>query len=132
LKIVLDSRFVIEFLFSDKNEIKQKATKKLKDLIQRKEGILPTIVICETVQTICEKIGKEEAEICYVNLTQSGLKIQSLTSSIAKQAGLLRSKYSNIPMGDCIIAATAIINQAAILSDDPHFDPIEETKRSWI
>ena len=122
----------MEYFYSDKTESKQKATKKLKDLIQRKEGILPTIVISETIQTICEKIGKEEAEICYANLTESGLKIQTLTSQIAKQAGLLRSKYRNIPMGDCIIAATAIANQATILSDDPHFDVIQETKRSWI
>ena len=132
MKMVLDSRFIMEYFYSDKTETKQKATKKLKDLIQRKEGILPTIVISETIQTICEKIGKEEAEICYANLTQSGLKIQSLTSPIAKQAGLLRSKYRNIPMGDCIIAATAIANQATILSDDPHFDAIQETEKSWI
>ena len=132
MKMVLDSRFIMEYFYSDKTETKQKATKKLKDLIQRKEGILPTIVISETIQTICEKIGKEEAEICYANLTESGLKIQTLTSPIAKQAGLLRSKYRNIPMGDCIIAATAIANQATILSDDPHFDAIQETKRSWI
>jgi len=130
--MVLDSRFIMEYFYSDKTETRQKATKKLKDLIQRKEGILPTIVISETIQTICEKIGKEEAEICYANLTESGLKIQTLTSQIAKQAGLLRSKYRNIPMGDCIIAATAIANQATILSDDPHFDAIQETKRSWI
>lgn len=129
---MLDSRFIMEYFYSDKTEAKQKATKKLKDLIQRKEGILPTIVISETIQTICEKIGKEEAEICYANLTESGLKIQTLTSQIAKQAGLLRSKYRNVPMGDCIIAATAIANQATILSDDPHFDAIQETKRSWI
>ena len=132
MKMVLDSRFVMEYFYSNKEEIKEKATKKLKDLIQRKEGILPTIVISETIQTICEQIGKEEAEICYANLTQSGLKIQSLTSPIAKQAGLLRCKYRNIPMGDCIIAATALANQATILSDDPHFDSIQELKRSWI
>ena len=132
MKIVLDSRFIMEYFYSDKTETKQKATKKLKDLIQRKEGILPTIVISETIQTICEKIGKEEAEICYANLTESGLKIQTLTSQIAKQAGLLRSKYRNIPMGDCIIAATAIANEATILSDDSHFDAIQETKRNWI
>jgi predicted nucleic acid-binding protein len=35
-------------------------------------------------------------------------------------------------MGDCIIAATALANQAAILSDGPHFDVIQETKRNWI
>ena len=130
--MVLDSRFIMEYFHSESNETKQKATKKLKELLQRKEGILPTIVISETIQTICEQIGKEEAEICYANLTQIELKIQTLTSPIAKQAGLLRCKYRNIPMGDCIIAATAIANQAVILSDDPHFDVIQETKRNWI
>ena len=130
--MVLDSRFIIEYFYSDEAEVKQKATKKLKDLIQHNEGLLPTIVISETVQTICEQIGKDEADICYANLTQNGLKIQTLTSPIAKHAGLLRSKYRNVPMGDCIIAATAIASQAAILSDDPHFDLIKETKRSWI
>jgi len=47
-------------------------------------------------------------------------------------AGLLRSKYRNMPMGDCIIAATAIANHARILSDDLHFDTINETKRTYI
>ncbi len=58
MKMVLDSRFVMEYFYSDKTETKQKASKKLKELIQRKEGILPTIVISETIQTICEHIGK--------------------------------------------------------------------------
>ena len=132
MKMVVDSRFVIEYFYSDDTEVKQKATKRLRELIQRQEAILPTIVISEITQTICEQLGKDEAEICYANLTQSTLKIQTLTSQIAKQAGFLRSKYRNIPTGDCIIAATAIANQASILSDDPHFDAIEETKRSWI
>jgi predicted nucleic acid-binding protein len=122
----------MEYFYSGEPETKQKVTKKLKDIIQRKEGILPTIVIGETIQIVCEQIGKQEAEICYANLTQSGLKIQSLTSAIAKKAGMLRSKYHNIPMGDCIIAATAIANQAVVLSDDSHFDAIHETKRNWI
>jgi predicted nucleic acid-binding protein len=83
---------MMEYFYSDKVEIKQKAIKKLKELIERKDGILPTIVISETIQTICEHIGIVEAEICYANLTESGLKIQALTSLIAKHAGLLRSK----------------------------------------
>ena len=122
----------MEYFYSDESETKQKATRKLKDLIARKEGILPTIVISETIQTVCEQIGKEESEICYANLTQSGLKIQSLTAQIAKQAGQFRCTYRNVPMGDCIIAATALASQAVILSDDPHFDIIHETKRNWI
>jgi len=35
-------------------------------------------------------------------------------------------------MGDCIIAATALINKARIISDDPDFDRVKEIKRIWI
>jgi predicted nucleic acid-binding protein len=72
------------------------------------------------------------AETRYHALMESGLQIINLTSTIAKQAGLIKCQHKNIPMGDCIIAATAISNQARILSDDPHYDNIKETKRSWI
>ena len=129
---MLDTRFLIEHYYSDNKETKQKTTRKLKNLAQRKEGIVPTIVISEIVKTICEKIGKEEAEICYLDIVTSSLQIQELNSKIAKQAGLLKCQHKNISMGDCIIAATAIANQARILSDDPHFDSINETKRTWI
>jgi predicted nucleic acid-binding protein len=132
LKEVLDSRFFLEHFYAENTAIHQKTSKKLKELQQHKSGIIPTIVIGETVQGICEKLGEEIAEICYTTIIKSGLQIQNLTPTIAKEAGKLRSKHRNVPMGDCIIAATAQANQARILSDDPHFDQIQETKRTWI
>jgi predicted nucleic acid-binding protein len=132
LKEVLDSRFFIEHFYSADTETKRKTVRKLKELIQRKEGLLPTIVISETIETICEKVGREEAEICYEYIVNGGLQIQELNAKTAKQAGLLKCQYRNMSMGDCIIAATAMANQARILSDDPHFDNIKETKCTWI
>jgi predicted nucleic acid-binding protein len=132
LKTVLDTRFLIEHYYSTNTENRQKTTRKLRELTQHKEALLPTIVISETIQTVCQKIGKEEAQNCYQTLLISGLHIQTLTPTIAKQAGLIKCQHTNIPMGDCIIAATAITNQARILSDDPHYDAIKETKRTWI
>jgi predicted nucleic acid-binding protein len=132
LKTVLDTRFLTEHFYSDKNETKQKTTKKLRELAQRKEGILPTIAISEIIQITCEKRGKELAETRYRALMESGLQIINLTPAIAKQAGLIKCQHKNIPMGDCIIAATAIANQAHILTDDPHYDAVKEAKRTWI
>jgi predicted nucleic acid-binding protein len=63
---------------------------------------------------------------------RSKIKIENLSPSIVKEAGILKSTYKHIPIGDCIIAATAISNQARILSDNPHFDLIKETKRTWL
>jgi len=132
LREVVDTRFLIEHLYSDQTETRRRTSEKLRELTKRKEGLLPTIVIGETVQMVCEKIGKEEAEICYLSLIRSGLEIEDLNQNIAKEAGLLKCRHRNIPMGDCIIAATATINSAKVLSDDPHFDAIKEIKRTWI
>jgi predicted nucleic acid-binding protein len=132
LKQVLDSRFLIEYYYSEDKEIRQKANQKIRELSQTSNGIIPTIVVCETIQLICSKEGKQKAEMIYLSIMTSGMKIENLTPSIAKEAGILKSTYKHVPVGDCVIAATAIKNQAKIISDDPHFNSIKETTRTWI
>lgn len=132
MKEVLDTRFLTEHFYGDQAQTKQKTARRLRDLTQKRDGILPTIVISEIIQITCEKRGKELAETRYHALMESGLQIQALTPTIAKKAGLIKCQNKNLPMGDCIIAATAITNQARVLSDDPHYDVIKETKRTWI
>ncbi len=132
MKQVLDSRFLLEYYYSKDPQTRQKANQKMKELTQTSNGIIPTIVILETIQLICSREGKENAEMIHLSINASGLKIEGLNSSIAKEAGILKSTYKHIPVGDCIIAATAIKNQARIISDDPHFDSIKETKRIWL
>lgn len=132
MKEVLDSRFLLEFFYFQDPTIRQKANQKMRDLMQTANGIIPTIVILETIQFICSRKGKETSEMIYLSINTSGLKIEGLSASIAKEAGILKSTYKHLPVGDCIIAATAIKNQARIISDDPHFDSIKETKRTWL
>jgi len=132
LKQVLDTRFLVEYHYSQDPAIRKKTLQKLKELTQNSNGIIPTIVILETIQLIAQREGKENAEMVYLWLTTIGLKIESLSPSIAKDAGILKSLYRHLPVGDCIIAATAIKNQAKIITDDPHFDTIKEAKRTWL
>ena len=132
MKEVLDSRFLLEFFYFQDPTIQQKANLKMKNLTQNANGIIPTIVILETIQFIHSRRGKATAERVYLAINSSGLKIEGLSSTIAKEAGILKSTHTNVPIGDCIIAATAIKNQARIISDDPHFDTIKETKRTWL
>ena len=132
MKEVIDTRFLREHFYSTNDETKGKTNRKLKNLIAKNEGILPTIVIAEINQITCKVRGKDMAESRYQALIQSGIEIQNLTPLIAQQAGLYKCQYKNLPMGDCLIAATAILNHARIISDDPHFDCITETKRIWI
>jgi predicted nucleic acid-binding protein len=132
LKEVLDTRFLTEYFYSTDSETKKKTTRKLKELIAKNEGVLPTIVVAEIIQITCERRGEDIAESRFQALMQSGLQLQNLTPPIAQNAGILKSKYKKVPIGDCIISATAIQNYARVLSDDPHFDNIKETKRVWI
>jgi predicted nucleic acid-binding protein len=132
LKQLLDSRFLVEYYYSENKEIRQKAQMKMRELTQSGNGIIPTIVVCETIQIICSREGKEKAEMIYLSIVSSGIKMENLNPSIAKEAGILKSTYKQIPLADCIIASTAIRNQARIISDDTHFDLIKETKRTWL
>ena len=132
MKEVLDTRFLAEYSNSTSRDMIEKTHRKMEKLIAKKDGVLPTIVIAEMVQITCGRLGKDMAESLFQALIQSGLEIQNLTPLIAQQAGLYKCQYKNLPMGDCIIAATAQINHAKILSDDPHFDCIKVIKRVWI
>jgi predicted nucleic acid-binding protein len=132
MKEVLDTRFLTEYFYSNDPQTKMKTTRKLKELKAKNEGVLPTITLTEIVQITCDIRGKDLAESRYQSLLQSGLQIQTLTPQIGLRAGLLKSKYKNVPIGDCIIAATAIENHARVLSNDPHFNDIEETRCIWI
>jgi predicted nucleic acid-binding protein len=132
LKQVLDTRFFVEYHYSQDAETRKKALQKIKELTQNSNGIVPTIVILELSQIIAQREGKENAELVYLWLIATELKIESLSPSIAKDAGILKSIYKHLPAGDCIIAATALKNQARIVSDDPHFDSIKGIKRVWL
>jgi predicted nucleic acid-binding protein len=132
LKQVLDTRFLVEYYYSPEIETRKKALQKLKELIQSGNGIIPTIVVLEIVRIVAEREGKDKAEIVYLWLITLGLKIENLTPYIAKEAGILKSTHKHLPTGDCIIATIAIKNQARIISDDPHFDAIEHTHRTWL
>lgn len=132
MKEVIDTRFLREYFYSSQEDFKKKALRKFNDLVKQNEGILPTIVIAEITQITCNVRGKDVAKSRCQALIQSGLEIQDLTAEIASQAGLLKCVNQNLPMGDCIIAATALLNHARVLSDDLHFDSIKEIKRTWI
>ena len=128
---VIDSRFLLEYFLSDNQETKSKASKRLRSMVDNGTGILPTIVIAEIVRYVSEKRGKEEATLRYISLKRSGLTIVDLTAEIAREAGLLKSIHPDIPTGDCIIASTALMKKAKVLSDDHHYDEIKGISRTW-
>ena len=52
----------MEHFYSDKDEIKRKTGSKLRELIKRGDGLLPTMVIGEIVRVTCERRGDRGGE----------------------------------------------------------------------
>lgn len=129
---MIDTRFLLEHFYSSDPEVRHATSLRIAKLTKRKEGIIPTVVVGEVVRVTCERRGVEEADIRYMSLLRSGMRIVGLTPEMARRAGLLKCRHGDVPIGDCIIASTAIIERARVLSDDPHFDIIKEVRRVWI
>ena len=98
MKEVIDTRFLAEYSNSNSRNTREN-DRKMDNLIAKKEGILPTIVIAEMVQITCGKMGKDMAGSLFQSLIQSGLEIQSLTPQIAQQAGLYKCTYREFAHG---------------------------------
>lgn len=132
MRQVIDTRFLIEHFYSTDPQVQKKTKQRLKELAEKQNGTIPTIVLAELVKITCERRGKEEADLRHNSVLRSGLSIVQLNSDMAKEAGLLRCRYRDVPIGDCIIASVAIASEASVLTDDPHFGRIKEVRTTWI
>jgi len=127
--LVLDTTFLILHYFSDDEAVLAKTREGLR--MSRKlgnKGILPTIVLAEFYAQTYKRTGRDVADKYFREIVNSGLDIASLTQEVSYQAGLLRAKYQEkVPWGDCIVAATALLNKAKfVVTEDPHFTKISE------
>jgi len=129
--VTLDTTFFVLHYFSKEEDTLYKTRKVLYNCRKLgSKGILPTIVLAEFYALTHKRAGKNVAEKHFNELVNSGLSIKELTVDISKQAGIFRRKYEEkIPWGDCIIAATGVLNKAEIVvTEDPHFKQFEELK----
>jgi len=131
LIVTLDTTFFVLHYFSKEEDTLSKTRKVLYTCRKLgNKGILPTIVLAEFYALTHKRAGKDVAEKHFNELVNSGLRIIELTVDISRQAGIFRRKYEEkIPWGDCIIAATGVLNKAEIVvTEDPHFKRFEELK----
>lgn len=132
MKEILDTRFLFEHFVSVEPAIREKTISKLRELRRHGNGILPSVVLAELCDHICRRAGPREARRVADSLLVSGLTIHSLTPAIAIIAGGLRCSHRDIPLADCIIAATAINVGGRVVTNDPHFNRFKQLKVTWI
>jgi len=122
---VYDTRFFVEFYNSNDPSLLEKIRKEK----YRREKYVSVIVIHELYKLSLANEGRETAKLKVAFLKQE-FKIIPVDSQIAESSAELRQKYK-LSMGDSIIAATAMSQNAVCFSDDPHFGQIKEIKTAW-
>jgi len=132
MREILDTRFLLECFFSRDPVMVERAREKLRNLRRAGSGIIPTIALAEFCYSVCQRAGRKSAEQGVESLVSSGLFLFPLTPRTATLAGTLRCELRDVPLADCIIAATAIQARGKVISDDPHFKRFKKVKAEWI
>jgi len=86
------------------------------------EMILPTIIIYEVYKKLKSQIGEELALEAYAQMLNA--RVVPLTDDIALKAADI-SLTSGLAMADAIIYATAMSNNAKLVTSDPHLKNLE-------
>ena len=119
--LVLDSFAWVEyFLGSIRGE-------KVKDFIESKKCVTPTIVIAE----LSAKYSNDKTDFTdKLKFIKFNTKVMTLTDEIAELAGKIkiqqRKTKKYFGFADSIIYATALSCNARVISGDPHFEDIKE------
>jgi predicted nucleic acid-binding protein len=123
--IILDTDVIIDF-FADRSESVAKIIQEFES--GELELSISVITLSEVFYIISRKLGDEDAKIIVENI-KSWVVMLPVTSEIAEKAGEIKFLHAGkgkkgMPMADAIIAATALINNAQLITSDSHFDKI--------
>jgi len=132
LKEILDSKFLLTHYGAKDEEVLSRTRTRLAVLRKERRGVLPSIVIAEVANAICQEAGRAEALAKLRALEHAGLEVVQLDPELARDAGLLKCMHRDLPMADCVIAATALRLGGRVVSDDPHFSKVKGLRTTWI
>jgi predicted nucleic acid-binding protein len=132
LREILDSRFLVTHYSTDDEQILSGTRAKLAALRRERRGVLPSIVIAEVMNAVCREGGRDKALAQLRALEHAGLEVVPLDPEVAREAGLLKCMHRDLPMADCVIAATALRLEGRVVTNDPHFSKVKGLRTVWI
>ena len=121
-----DTRFFVEYFYSDDDELLRKFKEELRSV---KERLVSSLTVHEIHRINWLREGKEVAAL-RSNTIRRDFKIIEVNYEIAVKSAGLRTRHQ-IPMADSVIAATAQIHDCSVFSDDNHFKEIPDLKTKW-
>ena len=132
MKEILDSTFLVTHYTTDDERILSRTRAKLAALRRERRGVLPSVVVAEVTNAVCREGGREKALGQLGALEHAGLEVVPLDIGLARDAGLLKCVHRDVPMADCVIAATALRLGGRVVTNDPHFSKVKGLRTTWI
>ena len=132
MKEILDSTFLVTHYTTDDERILSRTRAKLAALRRERRGVLPSVVVAEVTNAVCREGGREKALAQLGALEHAGLELVPLDIGLARDAGLLKCVHRDVPMADCVIAATALSLGGRVVTNDPHFSKVKGLRTTWI
>ena len=123
---VYDTRFFVEYFYSGDTELLRRLKE---DLRAVRERMVSALTIHEIHRINLEREGREVATLRSETIRRD-FNVVDVDYGTAVRSAELRNRY-RIPMADSVIAATAQINGCPVVSDDRHFQEIEDLKTRW-
>ena len=109
MKVFLDTWVLIE-----KYKGNPEAERVLEKARDELEAHISHITVAELMNVISREYGEREARVQHAYMKRSPLKREPMTEELARDAGLLKTKY-RFSLADAVILSTAIATKADIL-----------------
>jgi predicted nucleic acid-binding protein len=121
-----DTRFFVEYFYSDDPEFVGKLKRELKSV---KKRMVCALTVHEIHRINLKREGKDVAAL-RSNTIRGDFEVIDVDYKIAVKSAELRSIHQ-MPMADSVIAATAQIHECPVFSDDAHFREVQNLKTKW-
>jgi predicted nucleic acid-binding protein len=103
------------------------------ELAQKKaQFFICDVNLSEYYYKVCEKIGKETADIRYHQVRSSNLVTTSTDEELTRKAGENKCKYrGKLSLADCFALALSQLKRATILTTDSELAKVKKVKAKY-
>ncbi|MFH1774130.1 MAG: PIN domain-containing protein [Methanobacteriota archaeon] len=120
MNILVDSFAWLELLQGS-----EKGKRFLQILKENRGGIYTSVLNLYEIRYRVEELRNAKTADEFVKIVESYAKILDVARGVAIQASKIKLKMKKIGAIDCLILASAKINNLKVLTGDPHFDGVE-------
>jgi len=97
------------------------------------KAYISAVNLAELYYKTVEKLGREVAETWYFRILNSNLIVLSADASLAKEAGICKSRYKQtLSLADCFAMALTINKRALLLTTDRDFQNVKEIQVKYL